>query len=178
MKRSKTTKTTGRKDDGGQKRDFAQMRSRRRKAARLFEKGERPAEVARRLGVTRQSASRWQKLHEKGGMQALEGAGRAGRNPKLDAAGLRRIEAELLRGAEAHGFKTRLWTLARVREVIRGQTGVRLHAGHVWRVLRRLGWSVQRPQARATQRDEKAIRRWIRDKWPAIKKKRGGSAGG
>lgn len=114
----KRTKTTCEKNKGTQKRDFAQMKRRRQRAARLFEKGERFAEVARRLGVTRQSASRWQKQRGKGGMQPLEGAGRAGRKPKLAPDKLKRVETELLRGAGAHGFKTKRWTPARVFRAI------------------------------------------------------------
>jgi transposase len=154
------------------------MRRRRLRAARLLEAGHSQAEVARRTGVSRQSASRWQALLDKAGAKALEGAGRAGRKPKLGAGQLRQLESELLRGPREHGFKTQLWTLARVGEVIVRQTGVRLHRGHVWRVLRAMGWSSQRPQTKARERNEEAIRRWVRVKWPALKKKRGGSAAG
>ena len=153
------------------KRDFEQLKRRRGKGARLLEAGEKPAEVARILGVTRQTASRWQKqLGTAGRRQMVEGAGRAGRKPKLNAGQLARLESELVRGPQAHGFKTQLWTLARVAQIIRRTTGARLHRGHVWRVLRALGWSVQRPQTKARERDEEAIRRWVRVKWPAIKK--------
>jgi hypothetical protein len=67
-----------------------------------------------------------------------------------------------------HGFGTDLWTLERVGEVIRRQTGKRYHPGHVWRILRRMGWSLQRPARRAAERDEKAVRRWKKDRWPKI----------
>jgi Winged helix-turn helix len=59
-----------------------------------------------------------------------------------------------VRGPTAHGYATQLWTLARVAEVIERITGVRYHPGHVWRLLRELGWSVQRPARRAAERDE------------------------
>ena len=70
----------------------------------------------------------------------------------------------------AHGYATELWTLARVAEVIERITGVRYHPGHVWRLLRELGWSVQRPARRAAERDEEAIARWIKQDWPRVKK--------
>lgn len=166
----KTTKSKNKTGKPVVKRDFEQLKRRRLKGARLLEAGVFPAEVARRLGVTRQSVSRWQKQLREAGRGALEGAGRAGRKPKLEAGRLKQIESELLRGPRAHGFKTQLWTLARVNEVIWKKTGVRMCPSNVWHVLRALGWSVQRPQTKARERDEEAIRKWVRHKWPAIKK--------
>lgn len=46
-----------------------------------------------------------------------------------------------------------------------------MHPGHLWRVLGALGWSVQKPERRALQRDEAAIAHWQEHTWPALKKK-------
>jgi transposase len=54
------------------------------------------------------------------------------------------IQRELLKGALAHGYSSDLWTLPRVAQVIEAATAVRYHPGHVWRVLRQMGWSLQR----------------------------------
>jgi Winged helix-turn helix len=55
--------------------------------------------------------------------------------------------------------------------VITQLTGVRYHPGHVWVILRhRLGWTLQRPERRASERDEEAIARWVAQDWPRIKK--------
>jgi len=62
-----------------------------------------------------------------------------------------------------------------VADLIQRQTGQKFHPGHVWRMLRSLGWSCQRPVGRATQRNEPAIQRWKRRRWPEIKKKRSGN---
>jgi winged helix-turn-helix protein len=75
----------------------------------------------------------------------------------------------LRKGPEAFGFDTDLWTLARIAAVIEQLTGVGFHPGHVWRLLRRLGWSVQRPARRAAERDEAEIARWRAEEWPRIK---------
>jgi transposase len=54
--------------------------------------------------------------------------------------------------------------------VIERLTGVQHHPAHVWALLRhRLGWSVQRPVRRAAERDQDAIDRWVKERWPAIK---------
>jgi transposase len=79
------------------------------------------------------------------------------------------VEQALLRGAEAHGFDTELWTLPRVAEVIWRLTGVSYHPGHVWWLLRRHRWSPQRPARRASERDEAAIACWRAEDWPRIK---------
>jgi transposase len=72
--------------------------------------------------------------------------------------------------AQPHGFVGELWTLDRIAIVIQRLTGVRHHPAHVWALLHhRLGWSVQRPVRRAAERDQAAIDRWVKDRWPKIK---------
>jgi transposase len=101
----------------------------------------------------------------------LPSRGPTGPDPKLSAAQLARVEQALLQGAQANGFDTDLWTLERVAVVITQLTGVRYHPGHVWVILRRrLGWTLQRPERRASERDEEPIARWVAHEWPRIKK--------
>ncbi len=151
-------------------RNFEEMGRRRRRAAALFTKARAQADVARELGVSRQSVSRWHAEWKKGGVAALRGAGRAGRPPMLDASDRKSVERQLLRGPIAHGYATELWTLDRVAEVIESTTGVRYHPGHVWRVLRQLGWSRQRPARRALERNDEAIAHWAKVEWTRVKK--------
>jgi transposase len=75
----------------------------------------------------------------------------------------------LLQGARASGYGTEVWTLQRVADVIAQRTGVVYHPGHVWRLLRYMGWSRQRPARRAKERDEAAIEHWVKTTWPALK---------
>ena len=146
------------------------MEQRRAAAARLFGEGKTQADVARALGVSRQSVSRWYARYRSGGVKRLKGAGRAGRKPRLGAKQLQRVERVLRQGSQAQGFETDLWTLPRIALVIERETGVRYHSGHVWRILQRLGWSLQRPAKRARERNEESVRNWIAQRWPAIKK--------
>lgn len=152
-------------------RDHVQMEKRRQQAVRLFQKGCPPPEVARRLGVARQVAYRWKDIWQEGGLKALASKGPAGPKPKLSAQQTRRVTAALLAGPAAQGYKTDLWTLPRVAALIEELTGVRYHPGHVWRLMGASGFSCQRPERRAVERDEKAIRRWQRVEWPALKKR-------
>ena len=144
-------------------------RQRRLQAARLFQQGHTRAEIARRLGVSRQTASRWHARWRHGGRQGLAGPGRWGRPSRLSDRDWQRVERALLQGAQAHGFDTDLWTLPRIAEVIWRTCGVSYHPGHVWWLLRRHHWSPQRPARRAAERDEDAIARWRAEDWPRIK---------
>jgi transposase len=155
----------------GVTRDFDALEARRMTAAKLLRAGLSEAEVARRVGVHRQSVNRWAHGLQTAGVRALKKAGRAGRKPQLTAQDLRRIERGLKRGPEELGYEAGLWTTARVGELIVLETGVRFSPSHVWNVLRGLGWSCQRPVGRALERDEKAIVRWKKVRWPQLKKK-------
>ena len=148
----------------------AALEARRFEAARLFRQGQSQAAVMRTLGVTRQTAYRWYHLWRQHGRAGLKAAGRLGRKPRLDARQLARVERALGQRPQRHGFRTDLWTLPRVATVIERLTGVHYHAGHVWYLLRGLHWSLQRPARQARERDEPAIRQWIAERWPAVKK--------
>ena len=149
----------------------AQLEARRLHALSLLQQGLAPVEVARRVGVDRRSVRRWKATARTGGRDAVRARPVPGRPPKLDAGERRRLEQVLLRGAHVAGFATDLWTCPRVATVIRREFGVRYHVDHLGRLLRRLGWSPQKPERRARERDEAGIRRWLRVELPRIKKK-------
>lgn len=158
-------------------RDHALLEQRRLIAARLFAEGQGPSEVARRLHVRRQSAHEWQKRWRQGGAAALRSRGATGPKPKLSAEQRQDLTAALVEGPQAHGYVTAVWTLPRVAKLIAQRTGQRYHPGHVWKLLRGLGFSCQQPTRRAIERDEAAIARWQKVEWPRLKKKPAGSAG-
>jgi transposase len=155
----------------GVRRDFDALEERRMKAAKLLRDGLSEAEVARRVGAHRQSVNRWVRDLKESGLRGLKKAGRAGRKPRLAPQDLRGIERGLKRGPEALGYEAGLWTTGRIGELIFLETGVRFSNSHVWNILRRLGWSCQRPVGRALERDEDAIQRWKKERWPQLKKK-------
>ncbi len=151
-------------------RDFEDLERRRRRSARMFAEGATQADVAHRLGVSRTTALRWYRAWMRDGEEGLRGAGRAGRKPRLSEAQCEQIHQALIEGPLVWGYDNELWTLPRITAVIREITGVSYHPGHVWRVLRQLGWSRQKPTTRARERDEEAIGRWVHETWPAVKK--------
>jgi len=153
------------------RRDLDGMKTRRLRAGKMFEENKTQADVVRATGVSRQSVSRWYKDFKRGGIKALVGAGRAGRKPRLSAVEIQKVDGALRNGAKGNGFGTDLWTLPRVATVIEKITGTRYHSGHVWRILRQLGWTLQRPAKQARERNDKAHAEWVNKRWPAIKKK-------
>lgn len=145
--------------------------ARRLRAWELKQDGWSHAKIAAALGVTPGAVSQWMTRAAAGGIAALRRRVAPGPRPKLTAAQRARLPDLLTRGAEASGFAGDLWTTKRVAVVIEREFGVRYHPAHVSRLLRAIGWSVQQPVVRATQRDEAAITAWYRDRWPALQKK-------
>jgi transposase len=155
----------------GVRRDFDALEKRRFTAIRLFQRGLNQSEVARRVKVARQTVARWVMQFRRSGRAGLKQAGRAGRKPRLNAKDRQRLEKLLLRGPEALGYETPLWTCPRVAHLIQQEFHVRYHEGHVWKLLVSLRWSPQRPIGRARERNEAEIGHWRKKQWPAIKKK-------
>jgi transposase len=159
--------TTPRRAAAQQERE--RLQARRLRAAELFAAGRRRPEVARQLGVSRQSVNDWHARWQAGGPAALRSRGPTGPAPRLSDRQLGQVEQVLLEGATANGFVGELWTLDRIATVIERLTGVRHHPAHVWALLhRRLGWTVQCPVRRAAERDQDAINRWVKQTWPRI----------
>ncbi len=151
----------------------AELESRRR-AAELLRRGRGVNDVARLVGASGSSVSRWKAALRRAGPDGLKARPHPGRRPRLSKADKRRLASLLKKGALAAGYENDLWTCRRVREVIARTFEVRYHPDHVWKILTALGFSVQKPEARARERDEKAIQRWRRRDWPRLKKTRGG----
>ena len=154
------------------KRDMKAIEARRLEGARLLKRKVSQAEVARRLGVTRQSVSDWaqQLARANGAVGKLRGKP-LGRPKHLDATQCEGLRRMLLQGALAAGFATELWTIKRVRALIKREFGVAYSSTGGWELLRSLGFTPQKPERRAVQRDEQAIVQWKRRQWPALKKR-------
>ena len=118
----------------------------RLRAGRMLLAGKRPAEIAEKVGVARQTVYTWKGLLDEGGIDALRAALSRGRPAKLDASQLEGVRRAVLQSPTEHGFGTELWTLKRVGTVIERQYGVRFGTTQLWRILGVLGFSVQNPR--------------------------------
>ena len=152
----------------------AELEKRRWRAIELLKRGLSLLAVARRLGCSHSSVILWRDTLRRRGESGLKAKPAPGRPTKLRAAQRGKLPALLLRGALAWGYKTDLWTTSRIAKVIEREFGVRFHRAHVGRLLADIGWSCQKPERRALERDDEAIKHWKRYGWIAIKKKSSG----
>ncbi len=148
-----------------------ELERRRRQAVGLLEQGMRPAEVAQAVGTSRASVTRWRQAYEAGGEKGLASKPHPGGKSRLTVAQRKRLVRLLLQGPRKHYYNTELWTLKRVAEVIATHFGVEYHPSTVWHILRAMGWSCQKPERRARERNEDAVATWRREDWPRIKKR-------
>jgi len=142
----------------------------RLRAAHLFEQDVSPVQVACELRVSTKSAYQWRRRWRAAGEAALVSKGPGGAVCRLNKEQLARLRGALEGGPAAWGWdEDQCWTLARIAEVIRGRFRADYTLAGVDLLLHRIGWSVQVPARRATERDEAAIERWKQVSWPAIK---------
>jgi transposase len=147
------------------------LEDRRRRALELLDAGHSLNEVGRLIQCDASSVMRWRDARERGGVEGLKVRLASGRPPRLSAIQGRHLEKVLLKGPLAYGYGTDLWTTARIAEVVEKEFGVHYHRDHIGRLMHGLNWSHQKPERRATQRNEEEIERWKREEWRRIKKK-------
>jgi transposase len=145
------------------------LEARRLLAAKLLQ-DHGVSEVARLLDVAKSSVSEWKERLQAGGVEALKAKPHPGPKPRLSAEQKEQLVKLLLRGAQAAGYANDLWTCPRVAELIVEHFGVHYNTNYVWEILQSLGWSWQKPEHRARERDAEAIERWRTEDWPRIKK--------
>jgi transposase len=149
-----------------------QLEQRRRRAIQLMRRGHNLPTTAATVKASVSSVFRWWHIYQRQGMTGLRPLPAPGRPARLSLVQKRRLIRRLLQGPLAAGYATELWTLERIGRVIEKHYRVTYHPAHVWKLLRALGWSCQKPERRALQRDEAAIAHWKRYRWPHIKKRR------
>jgi transposase len=127
--------------------------------------------IARALGVGKSAVSQWMKrAREGGGKEALRKRSSPGARPRLSADQRARLSGLLENGAVANGFRGEVWTCQRVAQLIKREFGVGYHPAHVSRILKKLAFSLQKPDRLPDQRDEDAIEEWRQKRWPELKK--------
>lgn len=148
-----------------------ELERQRFRAVALLEAGHASGEVAKMLSVSPAAVSQWKKIYQRAGPKGLKAKPHPGPKPKLTAPQRQKLGRLLLQGPLAHGYTTDLWTLKRIAEVIEKHFGVRYDPSGVWHVLNGMGWSCQKPERRARERDDEAIALWLPQDWPRIKKR-------
>lgn len=143
----------------------------RREAVALAAQGVKRSQIAAALDRSPRTVETWLAKARRDGPEAVAATPHPGRASKLSAQQRRGLLQQLLKGAQAHGWSTDLWTAPRVQSLIEQKYGVTYHVNYVPTLLKSLGWTRQKPERRARERDEAAIEHWVHVDWPRIKKK-------
>ncbi len=143
---------------------------RRLKAGKMFTRGISQAEIARKLGVTPAAANQWHKAWSKSGNEALKSSGVPEPDSKLTDEKRKAFKKSILRGPEAFGYETNLWTLPRLRAVMKKVNKIDFSDVWIWHIVRDLGFTPQKPQVKSKQRNEEAIAGWKTKTLPGLKK--------
>ncbi|MBI4370536.1 MAG: IS630 family transposase [Elusimicrobia bacterium] len=145
--------------------------ARRLHAVALNMEGKTAPEIAGALKVHRSKVSIWLQNWQKEGMAAMLEGHRTGRPPSLSERQRSKIADILDSGPVAHGFTAGVWTCPMVGRVIEEEFSVSYHPAHVSRILHDLRFSIQRPKKTLARADKTLQSRWIRYRFPDIKKK-------
>lgn len=122
-----------------------QVTARRMEGGQLLQSGKlTQAEIAEKLGVSKQAVNQWKHRLEARGLDALQPGTRTGKPPRLNAQQKEALLKKLDAGARAAGFPTERWTQGRVQKIIERDFGVHYDPTYVSRLLNALGWNAQR----------------------------------
>lgn len=138
-------------------------------AVQRVQAGESPEDVAVGLGINRRTIYRWLAAYHYGGDAALKAKPIAGAPPKLDDKQMAKL-AKIIRDKNPQQlkFEYALWTLAIIRQLIAIKFGVNLSETSVSRLMKRLGFSPQRPLYRAWQQNPELVQAWQTKDYPKI----------
>lgn len=128
------------------------------------------AEIARQLGVSRATVSNWAKGVDSEGIQGLKSRKASGVEAKLTQEQKQHLKKILDQGALRYGFPSDRWTLERVCRVIQEKFETNYHPKYLSRLLRRLGFSPQKPLPQAIEQEKELVKAWLEKDWTRIKK--------
>jgi transposase len=149
----------------------AEKEARRKLAVRKVLDGRTQADVADFLGVHPVTVAKWMKAYRAGGEDGLTAKPVPGRPRFLTGEQEAEVRSWLLRKPTEFGFRTDLWTAARVAQLIRDRLGVAFHPNYLREWLSKRGYSPQKPARRVRQRDPQVIDAWLGQAYPAVQKK-------
>jgi len=142
------------------------------RAIELYNKGEKINEISYFLGFHRGVVSKWISLFKKEGKKALLSKKANGPQFKLSEKEIKEIINILYDDATIYGFENPLWNCKMVQQTIFKRTGKRIHTTNIMRLFRRLNLSPQKPERISSQKNRKAVKRWLREEWPKIEEHR------
>ena len=147
-----------------------ELERRRLAAAEDLLKGISQWDISCKYNVNPSSVCRWNQMLQEHGKEGLRQRKAPGNPSKLSQEQQQDLREILLNGAAVYGYKTDLWTLRRVAEVIKEEFGITYNFYSLSDVLHRMGFSPQKPKRKATERNEATVRTWLADHWTKAQK--------
>lgn len=129
------------------------------------------SDIARLLHVHRSTAHEWVLLWNAYGKQGLYEGHRSGRPCNLSDEDKVRLNDIVDSGPVAYGLQTGVWSSSIIAKIIEDEFAVHYHSGHVRKILKEMGFSVQRPTTKLVQADPAKQNKWTRYTYPNLKKK-------
>lgn len=142
----------------------------RRRCVELDQAGWKQGPIAQALGLTQGWVSQTLKKYREQGALGLQWRKPPGAPTRLTSDQLCQLVEELNKGAEHQGFAGAIWTRPRINEVIKKLFDVSYDPSQVGRLLKKIGWSRQKPQAKARQQDAGSVAQWRQERLPELKK--------
>lgn len=134
--------------------------------------GESPETVIKTLGFHRSCIYQWLAAYREGGFAGLKAKALEGRPGKLSEKQAQKLFDIIAKGSPLQNhFPFALWTIAIIRELIRTKFAIRLSEVSVWRLVKRMGLSAQRPLFRAYQQDPEKVENYLATEYPTLKKR-------
>ncbi len=152
------------------KRDRRALEHRRFKAINLHKRGFSQYRIAKDLNVSFEAVSNWVEVYEQKGLKGLKTQGQPGPKSSLTDEDRQKLKIAILKGPQAYGYDTGIWTLQRIAALISKMTKITFKTTQTWRIVTTLGFSCQKPTARAKERDEAKIQNWKLKTLPRLKK--------
>lgn len=148
--------------------DRKTLEQRRKQAIGWYRKHKSQYWIAKHMGASFEAVRKWVDAYEADGMKGLRSKGHPGPRAELTEQDRKKIKAAIMKGPRAEGYATDLWTLERIAKLVKRISGISYHPGHVWKVVIALGFSCQKPERRAKERDEEAIKTWRIRSFPPV----------
>lgn len=138
---------------------------------RLHEEGRSQKSIANLTECSQSWVSKVIQRHRQHGAAGLKIKGKApGNAPRLSKAQLETLRGLLVEGALRHGFETDNWSRERIAQLIKDKFEVTYHVSHMSKLMRQIGFTLQKPHAKSYRKDEQSVAEWKQSELPALKK--------
>jgi len=142
----------------------------RRRGVDLLEKGWRQTKIAEALGVSQSSVSKWKIRYKQEGRSMLKDKPLLGAPRQLTKEQEQELVQILKQGAQTYGYDGDFWNYKRIKRVLSEAFSIDLSVRQGGRILKRLGFSRQKPHTKSYQQDQEKVKEWKEQTLPELKK--------